>query len=132
VGYRSKMIELENKQSGKAVDVFQNIETVTVFNNQSFETNEYNSLLRSYQSASLTYEIAMAVLNSGQNFIISLALAMSLVVTILRTRSGSGITAGDLVLMQGIILQLWTPLSFFGFFFRFVFRCIQVLREAAE
>lgn len=29
-----------------------------------------------------------------------------------------GITAGDLVLIQGLLLQLWSPLQFLGWFYR--------------
>lgn len=113
------MIDLENRQSGKAVDVLQNLETVTLFNNQYLEVGQYHGLLGQYQEASLIHERVMALLNSGQNFIVTAGLTLSLVMTIISCPGGKMITPGDLILMQGMIMQVWTPLSFFGWFYRY-------------
>ena len=112
------MIELENRQSGKAVDVLQNLETVTLFNNQYLEVHQYHDLLEDYQEASLLHEKVMALLNSGQTFIITIGLTLSLALTIVAGPGGRILSAGDLVLMQGMIMQLWAPLSVFGWFYR--------------
>jgi len=34
------------------------------------------------------------------------------------TRSGGAVTAGDLMMIQGLLLQLWAPLQFLGWFYR--------------
>lgn len=114
------MIEFENRQSGKAVDVLQNFETVTLFNNQSFEAEQFHELLLKYQEFNLRYETRIALLNSGQNFIVTVGLTLCLVITLIASPSSKAVTSGDLVLMQGMIAQLWTPLAFFGWFYRYV------------
>jgi len=112
------MIEFENLQSGKAIDALQNFETVSLFNNQQLEVHQYDGLLEGYQEASIAHERIMAVLNSGQGFIVSIGVTLALAATVLLAPNGAPLAAGDLVMMQGIILQLMVPLSFFGWFYR--------------
>ena len=61
----------------------------------------------------------MVLLTSGQTLIITIGLTMSLAVTVVTGPGGRLMTPGELVLMQGMILQLWAPLSFFGWFYRY-------------
>eukprot|EP00210_Caulerpa_lentillifera_P002492 g2389.t1 len=118
INVRKRMIELESLQMGKAVDALQNFETVSLFNNQKLEVHQYDGLLEGYQKASIAHERIMAMLNSGQGFIISVGITLALAVTVMMTPRGSPLLAGDLVLMQGVISQLMVPLTFFGWFYR--------------
>lgn len=112
------MIEMENLQSGKAVDTLQNFETVSLFNNQKLEVHQYDGLLKGYQKASIAHERIMAILNSGQGFIAAVGITVALAVTVMMAPAGSALAAGDLVFMQGVIAQLMVPLTFFGWFYR--------------
>ncbi|XP_024389838.1 ABC transporter B family member 23, mitochondrial [Physcomitrium patens] len=114
---RKEVNKLENLATGKAVDALLNYETVVQFNNQNLEVDQYNKLLQGYQNASLEAERLSAALNAGQAIILSLGIAA--VMGLAGWNVTRGITTvGDLVLANGLILQLSGPLQFLGFLYR--------------
>lgn len=70
-----------------------------------------------YQQASVATETIAAVLNGGQGFVLAAGLTAVLASATLSTAVGS-FTGGDLVMAQGLLLQLWGPLQFLGWFYR--------------
>ncbi|KAG0582977.1 hypothetical protein M758_3G101900 [Ceratodon purpureus] len=114
---RKEVNKLENLATGKAVDALLNYETVVQFNNQSLEVEQYNKLLQGYQSASLQAERLSAALNAGQAIILSIGIAAVMALAGLKVARGLS-TVGDLVLANGLILQLSGPLQFLGFLYR--------------
>ncbi|GAQ82134.1 mitochondrial ABC transporter ATM [Klebsormidium nitens] len=114
---RKEVNNLNNLTSGKVVDALLNYETVAQFNNQALEEKQYDSLLKDYQDASINLEYLSASLNSGQ------ALILATGVSAIMAMAGTGViqgrmTVGDLVLANGLILQLSVPLQFLGFLYR--------------
>lgn len=132
---------LDNQTTGKAVDALLNYETVALFNNQvsgincmqqppshrlqcrvaqrqsapalvlqALEVSEYDTVLSKLQKASIKTEAISATLNAGQSVILSLGLTAVLAVAAMGSAT-SAMTAGDLVLVQGLLLQLWGPLQ---------------------
>lgn len=114
---RKEVNKLENLATGKAVDALLNYETVVQFNNQKLEVDQYNVLLQGYQDASLVAERLSAALNAGQAFILSVGIASVMAIAGLQVAQGTS-TIGDLVLANGLILQLSGPLQFLGFLYR--------------
>jgi ABC-type transport system involved in Fe-S cluster assembly fused permease/ATPase subunit len=114
---RKEVNKLENLATGKAVDALLNYETVVQFNNQKLEVDQYNTLLQGYQDASLVAERLSAALNAGQAFILSVGIASVMAIAGLQVAQGTS-TIGDLVLANGLILQLSGPLQFLGFLYR--------------
>lgn len=114
---RKEVNKLENLATGKAVDALLNYETVVQFNNQKLEVDQYNTLLQGYQEASLVAERLSAALNAGQAFILSVGIASVMAIAGLQVAQGTS-TIGDLVLANGLILQLSGPLQFLGFLYR--------------
>ncbi|KAH8949613.1 hypothetical protein BDL97_10G041600 [Sphagnum fallax] len=114
---RKQVNKLENLATGKAVDALLNYETVVQFNNQKLEVEQYNSLLQGYQHASLASERLSAALNGGQALILALGIAAVMSLAGLQVAQGT-MTIGDLVLANGLILQLSGPLQFLGFLYR--------------
>ncbi|CAK0783343.1 hypothetical protein CVIRNUC_006542 [Coccomyxa viridis] len=114
---RKKVNKLDNLTTGKAVDALLNYETVKLFNNEQFEVDEYDQYLSGYQQAAVATENVAAVLNAGQGFILSAGLTAVLAFAALLSPVGS-FTAGDLVMAQGLLLQVAAPLQFLGWFYR--------------
>jgi len=115
---RKEVNVLDNQTTGKAVDALLNYETVALFNNQALEVSEYDTVLSKLQKASIKTEGISATLNAGQSVILSIGLTAVLAVAALGSQTGIAMTAGDLVLVQGLLLQLWGPLQFLGWFYR--------------
>ena len=80
---------------------------------QALEVSEYDTVLSKLQKASIKTEGISATLNAGQSVILSIGLTAVLAVAALGS-PGSAMTAGDLVLVQGLLLQLWGPLQVLG------------------
>ncbi|CAI5472090.1 unnamed protein product [Closterium sp. Yama58-4] len=117
VSIRKEVNRLDGLATGKVVDVLLNHETVVQFNNQRLDLMHYDSLLRDYQRESVNLEKVSAALNGGQTTIISIGLAAVMAMAGLRVAVGR-MTVGDLVLVNGLILQLSLPLQFLGFLYR--------------
>eukprot|EP00873_Tetraselmis_striata_P021767 jgi/Tetstr1/442031/TSEL_030212.t1 len=111
---RKQLNVMDDLTSGKAIDALLNFETVNLFNNATIEVAQYDHYLRGYQKAALDTERLSAVLNAGQGAI----LAIGLTAVCCAANASSGTTAGDLVMISGLLLQLWAPLQFLGFFYR--------------
>lgn len=114
---RKEVNELDNLTTGKAVDVLLNYETVKLFNNEQLEVDQYDSYLLGFQKASVATERVAATLNAGQSLVLTVGLTAVLAMAA-SGGTGAGVTAGDLVMAQGLLLQLWGPLQFLGWFYR--------------
>ena len=114
---REEANRLDSASSGRAVDALLNYETVATFGNVEVETTEYNALLRQFQAAALHAEEASCTLNAGQSVILAVGMTAVLVTAALGAGGSPG-TVGALVMANGLIMQLWAPLNFLGFFYR--------------
>lgn len=114
---RTEANRLDGLATGKAVDALLNYETVATFGNVALEAKEYDGLLVEYHAAAVHAEEASCWLNAGQA--VTLAVGMTAVLCAAALGwGGSAGTVGDLVMANGLILQLWAPLNFLGFFYR--------------
>ncbi|HXZ91682.1 MAG TPA: ABC transporter transmembrane domain-containing protein, partial [Burkholderiales bacterium] len=114
---RRRANELDSKANTRAIDSLLNYETVKYFGNEEFEARRYDENLRKYETASVQNEASLGLLNIGQSFIIALA------VTALMYLAAEGVvkqafTLGDLVLVNGLLIQLYIPLNFLGMVYR--------------
>ncbi|HTO43651.1 MAG TPA: ABC transporter ATP-binding protein/permease [Burkholderiales bacterium] len=114
---RRRANELDSKASSRAIDSLLNYETVKYFNNEEFEARRYDENLKQYESAEVKNEASLGALNIGQSAIIAVA------VTLLMILSAQGVvnrtlTLGDLVLINGLLIQLYIPLNFLGMVYR--------------
>ena len=114
---RRRANELDSKANTRAVDSLLNYETVKYFNNEDFEARRYDENLQKFEAADVRNEVSLGALNIGQSFVIAIA------VTLLMILAAQGVvdeklTLGDLVLVNGLLIQLYIPLNFLGMVYR--------------
>ncbi|MCW5604573.1 MAG: ABC transporter ATP-binding protein/permease [Burkholderiales bacterium] len=114
---RRRANELDSRANTRAIDSLLNYETVKYFNNEEYEARRYDENLRQYEAAAVKSEASLGLLNIGQSCIIAVA------VTLLMILAAQGVvdrtlTLGDLVLINGLLIQLYIPLNFLGLVYR--------------
>ena len=109
--------ELDTEASGKLVDTLLNFETVSTFNGGQREVGKYDSMLTGYLQAALQAEYASTALNMGQAVVLATGMTAILVNVAQGCVAGAS-TVGDIVMAQGLLLQVWAPLQFLGWFYR--------------
>ncbi|MGQ0798869.1 MAG: ABCB family ABC transporter ATP-binding protein/permease [Pseudomarimonas sp.] len=115
--YYRASVEADTRASARSVDSLLNYETVKYFNNEEHEAQRYDQNLQAMEAAQVLSYKTRALLNVGQNAIVTLG------VTALMWRAAAGVvagtlTVGDLVLVNAYLLQLAIPLNFLGMMYR--------------
>ncbi|WP_313388642.1 ABCB family ABC transporter ATP-binding protein/permease [Achromobacter aegrifaciens] len=115
--FRRQMNETDSEANTKAIESLLNYETVKYFGNEEHEARRYDASLKHYERAAVRSQVSLSILNIGQAAIISVGL--TLVMWMAATGIAEGrYTLGDFVLVNTYLLQLYQPLSFFGFVYR--------------
>lgn len=109
--------EIDSQTNTRAVDSLLNYETVKYFNNEEYEAAKYDENLRNYEAADVRTEVSLGLLNMGQSAIIAVAVT-SLMILAAQGVVAKELTVGDLVLVNGLLIQLYIPLNFLGMVYR--------------
>ncbi|PSC71946.1 metal ABC transporter permease [Micractinium conductrix] len=140
-GVRREVKDLDNAITSKAMDALLNFETVKLFGNAALEVRQYDTSLTAYQGSMVRLDLAAAALNAGQIFILTAGLTLVMLAAATGAAAGGAaaagaaagaaaagaggpgatawsITAGDLVMINGLLFQLWGPLQFLGWLYR--------------
>ena len=115
--FRRQANEFDSAAHTKAIDSLLNYETVKYFGNEAFEASRYDESLERLRRARLKAQTTLSLLNTGQQLII----AAALVAMLWRATQGvvdGRMTLGDLVMINGFMIQLYIPLNFFGVLYR--------------
>jgi ATP-binding cassette, subfamily B, heavy metal transporter len=111
------MNDVDNKAIGRAVDSLLNYETVKYFSAEDREAKRYEEAVGAFARASVRNEVSLAWLNIGQSLITNLMMAGGMVFTVWGWSKGR-FTAGDVVWINGLLMQLFRPLDMLGWVYR--------------
>src|ERR671914_1430759 len=114
---RRRANELDSRANTRAIDSLLNYETVKYFGNEEFEARRYDENLRKYEDAATKSESSLGLLNIGQSLIIAAAVT-ALMLLAAEGVAAASFTLGDLVLINGLLIQLYIPLNFLGMVYR--------------
>jgi ATP-binding cassette, subfamily B, heavy metal transporter len=117
VSIRRTMNDSDTDANTKAVDSLLNFETVKYFGAEEREAARYDKSMATYEKASVKTYTSLAVLNSGQAVIFTVALTICLVMAAQDVIAGNH-TVGHFAMVNLLMLQLFMPLNFMGMVYR--------------
>ena len=117
VAIRRTMNDSDTEANTKAVDSLLNFETVKYFGAEEREADRYDKSMALYEKASIKTYTSLAVLNSGQAVIFTIALTICLVMAAQDVMAGNH-TVGHFAMVNLLMLQLFMPLNFMGMVYR--------------
>jgi ABC-type transport system involved in Fe-S cluster assembly fused permease/ATPase subunit len=117
IGIRRKMNESDSEANTKAIDSLLNYETVKYFGAEQREAERYDHSMERYERASVKTYTSLAVLNTGQAVIFTIGLTATMLLCAIGVRAGHN-TVGDFVMVNAMMIQLYTPLNFMGLVYR--------------
>jgi ATP-binding cassette subfamily B protein len=114
---RRAMNESDTDANTKAIDSLLNYETVKYFGAEEREARRYDRSVANYEQASVRSYTSLAILNTGQAIIFTVALTACMVMAGLDIAAGQK-TVGHFVMVNALMLQLFIPLNFMGMVYR--------------
>lgn len=110
---QNKYNEIDKQASSRLIDSLLNAETVKYFNNETYEHQQANELLRKREKAAIKRDMLSYLIRAGQWS------AAGIGITLLTFISGKSVltgklTVGDFVLINTYLLQFTLPLVQFG------------------
>jgi ATP-binding cassette, subfamily B, heavy metal transporter len=117
INIRRKMNESDSDANAKAIDSLLNYETVKYFSAEKREAKRYDRSMARYEDASVQAYVSLTVLNAGQAVIFTIGLAAAMVLCAYGIERGTN-TVGDFVMINAMMIQLYTPLNFMGMVYR--------------
>src|SRR5947208_3969530 len=112
-----QMNDVDNKAIGRAVDSLLNYETVKYFRAEDREARRYEEAVGAFARASVRNEVSLAWLNIGQSLITNLMMAGAMIFTVWGWSRGR-FSPGDVVWINGLLMQLFRPLDMLGWVYR--------------
>jgi len=117
INIRRRMNESDSDANAKAIDSLLNYETVKYFSAEAREAQRYNRSMARYEDASVKAYVSLAVLNAGQAVIFTIGLTGAMALCAYGIEGGTN-TVGDFVMINAMMIQLYTPLNFMGMVYR--------------
>jgi len=123
INIRRRMNESDSDANAKAIDSLLNYETVKYFSAEAREAKRYDRSMTRYEDASVKAYVSLAVLNAGQAVIFTIGLTGAMALCAYGIERGTN-TVGDFVMINAMMIQLYTPLNFMGMVYREVKQAI--------
>ncbi len=114
---RREMNDSDTDANTKAVDSLLNYETVKYFNAENHEAERFGRAMDAFARASERSQTSLSFLNTGQALIIAIGLTIVMALAAIGIDEGR-MTVGDLVLVNGFLVQLYVPLNLLGTVYR--------------
>lgn len=99
--------------SARALDSLLNFETVKACGQRDFEVRQYDDCLQKCEEAAVRGEHSLNVLAVGHSLIVATAVTMALFL-VLQGVAARTLSVGDVILVNGLLFQLYIPLSALG------------------
>src|SRR4051795_6222539 len=112
-----QMNDVDNKAIGRAVDSLLNYETVKYFGAEEREAKRYDHAIAAFTKAAVRNEVSLAWLNIGQALITNAMMAGAMIFTVWGWSRGR-FSPGDVVWINGLLMQLFRPLDLLGWVYR--------------
>ena len=117
VQIRRTMNDSDTDANTKAVDSLLNYETVKYFGAERREAQRYDGSMQRYEVASVKTYTSLAVLNTGQAIIFTIALTTCMAMSAYAVTKGQA-SVGQFIMVNALMLQLFIPLNFMGMVYR--------------
>ena len=111
---RKRLTRLDNAKAAFLVDSLAAQETVKLHNNELVEARRFDALLIAMQKLSVRSQLVGALLNAGQAAIFGTGLLISMLLAAQGFSRGQ-LSLGDVVAVNGLLLQLARPMDFMGY-----------------
>src|SRR5438309_8254843 len=111
------MNDVDNRAFGRAGDSLLNYEAVKYFGAEDREAKRYEEAVGAFARASVRNEVSLAWLNIGQSLITNLMMAGAMIFTVWGWSRGR-FTPGDVIWINGLLMQLFRPLDMLGWVYR--------------
>jgi len=115
--FRVQMNAADQLAGNRAIDSLINYETVKYFNNELYEADRYEQLLKKYEVSSLKTTQSLAFLSFGQQAILAGGLLSVMYLAAGDIAAGT-MTVGSMVMVNGLMINLSMPLNFLGSVYR--------------
>ncbi|KAJ0070132.1 hypothetical protein NL108_002462, partial [Boleophthalmus pectinirostris] len=116
--YRREMNIQDNNAKSRAVDSLLNFETVKYYSAETYEVHSFEKAILRFQQCEWKTSASLALLNQTQNVIIGSGLLAGSLLCAHLVSEGQ-FQVGDYVLFGTYIIQLYTPLNWFGTYYRY-------------
>jgi ATP-binding cassette subfamily B protein len=131
IGIRRKMNDSDTDANTKAIDSLLNYETVKYFGAEEREAARYDRSMERYEQASVKTYTSLTLLNAGQAVIFTAGLTATMLMCAVGVRSGRN-TVGDFVMINAMMIQLYTPLNFMGMLYNGIKQAVVDIEKMFE
>lgn len=131
VKYGRQLREAENQANGRATETIMNFHTVKSFSMEHAEVQRYDNLRARIQNVAVTSKGVHCAYIIGQNFLVQLGTIVGLLIAGHQAYLGT-ISAGDFVMVQAYIGQLFGPLLWLGTSYGQVIEALTNIEQVME
>src|SRR6201992_2250064 len=128
---RRKMNDSDTDANTKAIDSLLNYETVKYFGAEEREASRYDRSVERYEQASVRKCTSLALLTTDQAVIFTIDVTATMLICAIGVRSGRN-TVGDFVMINAMMIQLYTPLNFMGMLYNGIKQAVVDIEKMFE